>query len=189
MITRGMVRYHDDLQPLLQPIDTVTPHPENPNNGDVDAIIESITVNGMYRPIYAQQATGHIVAGNHTWHACKELGADQIPVVYLNIDHTQALHILLADNRVAALAQPDNALLLDLLQRLDSLDGTGYKPYDIEVLTALTEQPLDLDQVDTWPLIQIRVPPHVRAAYYQYSDGSTERERLEHLLRTAGWDG
>lgn len=193
MIRSGLAQYHADLEPLLNPIDSVTPHPRNYNNGDVDAIQESIEINGMYRPIFVQKDTGYIIAGNHTWEACKTLGATQIPVVYLDVDDTTAVRIMLSDNRTAALAVPDNGLLLDLLNDLaanDSIVGTGYKEYDLEVLKALAEIPLDSDGHATWPLITVRVPPHVQRAYHAMTESAVgDRERFELMLRLAGWDG
>lgn len=193
MITSGLARYHDDLADHLVDIDSVSNHPRNPNNGDVDAIAESIEVNGMYRPVFVQRSSNHIIAGNHTWAACKQLGATQIPVVWLDIDDHTALRIMLADNRTAALAVPDNALLLELLDDLaenDSMLGTGYRDYDREVLRQLTEIPLEADDHAMWPLIQIRVPPHVRRAYHAMTEAAVgDRERFELLMRLAGWDG
>jgi hypothetical protein len=193
VIVSGLVTYHADLEPLLIPIDDVHPHPANYNNGDVDALSESIEVNGMYRPIYAQRSTRNIIAGNHTWIACKGLGAESIPVVMLDIDDTTALRIMLADNRVAALAVPDNGLLLELLDHLaatDSLIGTGYQPFDHEAIRHLTEMDTDYDEFATWPTICVQVPPHVRKAYHQMTEAAVgDRERFELLLRLAGWDG
>lgn len=142
MVFSGLVRFHDDLAGLLQPIDSVRQHPNNYNNGDVDALGESIEVNGMYRPVYVQAATGFIVAGNTTWEACKNLGADQIPVVYLDIDDLAAIKILVADNRVAALARPDDAHLLSILDDLavtDTLAGTGWNDNTVEGLRLLQQ--------------------------------------------------
>jgi ParB-like chromosome segregation protein Spo0J len=188
MIRDGLVGYHSDLRPLLQPIDSVTPHPDNPNNGDLEAITQSIQVNGMYRPVFTQAATGRIIAGNHTWTACKELGAQQIPVVALDVDDTTAVRIMLADNQVAHLAQPDPGLLLHLLDNLDTLHGTGYTDHDLDVLTALAEIPLQ-PEVATWPLLTFRVPPHVQQAFYDLTDAAdSDRDRFELLLRLAGWD-
>jgi hypothetical protein len=193
MIHSGLVTYHADLAGLLMPIDDVHPHPANYNNGDVEALSESIEVNGMYRPIYVQKTTGNIIAGNHTWVACKGLGAEEIPVVMLDVDNTTALRIMLADNRVAALAVPDNALLLELLDHLadaDSLMGTGYKEYDHEVIRKLTEMDNTYDEFATWPTICVQVPPHVRKAYFTMTEAAVgDRERFELLLRLAGWDG
>ena len=143
MITSGLVRFHDDLAGLLTPIDDVQQHPENYNNGDLDAIVESIEVNGMYRPVYVQKDTGYIVAGNHTWLACKMLEASEIPVVYVDLNNHQARKILVADNRIAQLARPDDAQLLDLLDRIavdDGLAGTGFNEDSIEALRLLQQK-------------------------------------------------
>jgi len=193
MITSGLVLFHEDLQPLLVDIDSVQQHPSNYNNGDVEALGESIEVNGMYRPIYVQSSTGYIIAGNHTWVACKGLGAEKIPVVRLDVDDNTALRIMLADNRIAAMAVPDNAQLLDLLKHLDTHDsllGTGYQSYDIDVLAALAEMPVEHDEFAQWPTITVQVPPHVRRAYFRMTDAAGgDRERFELVLRLAGWDG
>jgi ParB/Sulfiredoxin domain len=193
MIHSGLVQFHGDLAQLMQPIDSIQPHPRNYNNGDLDAIGESIEVNGMYRPLYVQTSTGYILAGNHTWHACKALGATDVPVLYLDVDDTTAFRIMVADNRVAALAEPDNALLLELLDELaatDTLHGTGYEPHDHEVLKKLAEIPNAYDEFATWPTICVQVPPHVRRAYHHMTEAAVgDRERFELMLRLAGWDG
>lgn len=129
MIHDGLVRYHDDLKNLMVDINDLQPHPANPNNGDLDAVAESIQVNGMYRPIYAQTSTRTILAGHTTWGACHELGATHVPVLWLDIDDKTALKIVLADNKTAHLATLDPALEAAALLSLDDdLDGTGYTP-------------------------------------------------------------
>jgi hypothetical protein len=195
MIRDGFLRYHEDLEPLLQPIDSVTPDPRNYNNGDVEALTESIRENGMYRPVYVQRETGNIIAGNHTWMACKELGATRIPVVYLEGGDTEAAKIMLADNRIASFARPDNGLLLALLEEIatnDTLSGTGYNTDDLEVIKHLNEIPLDTDEDSfaQWPTLTVQVPPHVLRGYMHMTrEADTDRDRFELLLRLAGWDG
>jgi hypothetical protein len=193
MIRSGLAQYHDDLSGLLTPVEGLTPHPRNYNNGDIDAIAESIEVNGMYRPVFVQRSTNHIIAGNHTYAACLQLGATQIPVVFLDVDDTTAVRIMIADNRTAALAQPDNALLVELLDELataDTLHGTGYQDHDLEVLHHLAEIANDYDEYATWPTITVQVPPHVRKAYYTMTEAAVgDRERFELMLRLAGWKG
>jgi hypothetical protein len=189
-----MVRYQDDLVPLMQPIDSVKQNPDNYNQGDLEAISESIEVNGMYRPIYVSRQTNLIVAGNHTWHACKELGAEVIPVIWLDGDQTQMVKTMIADNRTAALARPDESQLLSLLTTLhtaDDLTGTGYKEFDLQALEAVQQIPADLDaDYKSWPTLCFQVPPHVRRAFMSMTDAATgDRERFELLLRLAGWEG
>lgn len=193
MIHSGLAQYHDDLGTNLAPIDNYHPHPDNYNNGDIEAIAESIEVNGMYRPIFVQKSTCYIIAGNHTWHACKMLGAVEIPVIHLDVDDNTAMRIMIADNRTASLAQPDNGQLLVLLDRLaeqDSLHGTGYKEFDREALRHLAEIPNDYDEYAQWPTMCFQLPPHVRRAYHTMTEAAVgDRERFELLMRLAGWDG
>jgi len=195
MVRSGLVQYHPDLAGLLTPIENLTPHPDNPNNGDVEEICASIETNGMYGPILAQRSTNHILRGNHTYLACQILGATEIPVTYADVDDIHALRILMGDNKIAAMAVRDPAIELANLERLieqDSLSGTGYSDYDIENLRKLIDTPLHLpDHRDptTWPVICTQMPPHMRTAYMQMTDsagGDTERFRL--LMRLAGWD-
>lgn len=192
-LTSGLVQYHPALADLMVDIDAVTQHPDNNNNGDVDQVATSIEVNGMYRPIYAQRATKYIVAGNTTWEACKNLGAQLIPVIWLDVDDIAALRILLADNKIAALAVPDDAAtlaLLDLLVEHDSLVGTGWAEKDRLALMALAQVPVAYEPVASWPVITVRVPPAVKAAYLAMTEIAVgDRERFEMMMRLAGWDG
>lgn len=193
-IQSGEVVYHSALAPLLVDIDSVQPHIDNYNNGDVDEIIESIHASGMYRAIYVS-SKGEIVAGNHTWMACKQMHAQQIPVIRLDGDDVDQLRIMIADNRIAALARPDDAQLLKLLDRINDAEGntkgTGYNENDVEVLRALAEIPVAFDnEVASWPLLTFRVPPHAKAAFESMTaSAGDDRSRFELLLRLAGWDG
>jgi len=124
-----VIRFHQALETLMVPKNSLYPDPANANNGDVDEIIASILSNGVYRPVYAQ-ADGKIVAGHHLYAALMELGALMVPVIYVDGDEIQGNRIMLADNRIAALARTDDALLLQLLEMVAAdqlgLPGTGY---------------------------------------------------------------
>lgn len=187
----GRVRFHDDLDALMVPIDSVTQHPDNYNSGDVDLIVDSIRANGMYRPVYVDRETNQIVAGNHTWMACKELGAEVIPVIRVDGTDIDMLRVMVADNVTARRAQPDYGLLVPILERLEAeqtLLGSGYDPQQVEMLRELAE--MDASDLDfaSWPTITMQVPPHLRRAFYDFtSEAASDHERLELLLRLAGW--
>jgi hypothetical protein len=189
----GRARFHEDLAPLMRRIDDVQPAPYNYNNGDVQAVEESIMASGMYRPIFVQKSTGYIIAGNHTWQACKEMGSDVIPVVVLDVDDTAARRIMVADNQIARAAQPDNGLLMALLDEIpDPNIGTGLSADDVEQLRLLNEIPLDTDEDSfaQWPTFSVKVPPHVlRGFMVMTSKADNDRDRFELLLRMAGWEG
>lgn len=143
-------RYHDSLAPLLIPVDQVQQHPDNPNNGDLDKITESIQVNGFTVPIVAQASTSYIIAGNHRYQAVIGLGATEVPVVWVDMSDEQALRYMIADNRTARLGQDDLSILDNLLGRLEVTDlglhGTGFTDDDLAVLRSAIEGPLEFDE-------------------------------------------
>lgn len=124
------VRFHDAVTPFLRPIEELQQHPDNPNNGDVDAIAESILINGFYSVCIAQASTRYLLSGNHRYAALLSLGEVSIPVVYLNISDDEALGILLGDNEIASKAVRDEHQVLELLKGLQergySIQGAGY---------------------------------------------------------------
>ena len=141
------VRIPPTLEEHLIPIDAVGQHPKNANNGDVEAIAQSLLANGIFRPIVVQQSTGYILAGNHTYAAMVSLGESAIPAIFLDVDDVAATKIMLADNRTAQLAIMDDGLLIDLLQDLAGQDvaalyGTGYTDADLLDLLSQSEKRL-----------------------------------------------
>lgn len=141
-----MVRFAEGVKPLLVPIDRVRQHPDNPNNGDVEAIVESIQINGFFTAITVDQDTGYILAGNHRYQALHALGATEIPVIWTKQDPASATRILVADNRLGQMAQMDNAALAELLQDLQETEtGLAGSGFDDDSLQALLAQ-VALDQ-------------------------------------------
>jgi|TARA_B110000116_G_scaffold266119_1_gene276358 hypothetical protein len=118
-------------------------HPRNPRTGDTGAIKESIEANGFYGAVIAQRSTGFILAGNHRWKAAKEAGASVIPVAWVDVEEEHANRIMLADNRTNDMASYDENALASLLTELNEscgLEGTGYKPTDLDLMLPKEEQ-------------------------------------------------
>lgn len=130
-----VVRFHEHLRSRLVPIDRVCQAPGNPNNGDVDSIMESMRVNGVYAGVMAQASTGHILAGNHRYAALLGLGAGEIPVDWLDVSDEAAKRIMLVDNRTTRLGRDNESELLALLRELQEteagLAGTGFTEEDM----------------------------------------------------------
>lgn len=156
------------------PLDDLTPYPGNPRIGNRGLIAASLTEHGQYRPLVVQASTGHILAGNNTYHAARDLGWDQIAVHRIDVDDERARRIVAVDNRANDLATYDDRLLAEFLSDLPDLDGTGYDPGDLEAIVASLQTP-DLDDLadelgepkadDGWPSISLRVPHTVKAAW------------------------
>lgn len=120
-------------------ITSLKPYPKNPRRGDVDEIAQSLKVNGQYKPIVVNRRDQTILAGNHTWRAARSLGWTHIAVSYVDVDDYGAQKIVLADNRTSDMSTYDDTKLLELLESLPSLEGTGFKPVDLEQLQTLIE--------------------------------------------------
>lgn len=118
-------------------ITELKPYPRNPRRGDVEEIAKSLEINGQYKPIVANRRDGAILAGNHTWRAARSLGWKTIAVSWVDVDEDEAARIVLADNRTSDMSIYDDSKLLELLQSLPDLKGTGFTDVDIDQLNAL----------------------------------------------------
>lgn len=171
------------------PVDRITEHPKNYNQGDIGAISESMDAHGFFGAIIVQRSTGHVVAGNHRFRTAALKGAETVPGFWLDCDDDQAEAILAVDNRTSRLATFDDAALLDLLVgiagRTGSLKGTGYDGDDLDDLRQMLTPP-DLDKLgggdgggdkdkDLWPVLRFKVPPAVRDRFYQATDPAEDQ--------------
>jgi ParB-like chromosome segregation protein Spo0J len=142
-------------------IDTLVPHPENPRQGNVQAIASSIEEHGFYGTVVAQVSTRRILAGNHRIESARALGLGKVDVAWLDIDDDQARRILLADNRVGDLGVYDQAQLAELLKTLSEesdLVGTGYDLDHLDDLLAdlstgfsLAARPVEIESLHPHP--------------------------------------
>lgn len=169
------VRHQLDIQQV--DVDQLSQHPDNANSGDVQAIVDSIKVNGFYSPIVAQRKTHQIIAGNHRYLAALRLGMKQVPVVWVEVSDVEAKRIMVADNRTTRLGHDDEALMADLLEELyesnDGLFGTGYTLDDYNELVELGGAPLDLMDEDE---------PERHVEFTAGGDKGPRRERLPFSL-------
>ena len=129
-----------DQEYELVDVDELKPHPQNPNNGDVEVIRESIRVNGFYNAVKVQRSTGYILAGNTSWKAAVAEGLPEIPVIWLDVDDVEAIRILLVDNESARRAEYDEAVVDELLESLGSLEGTGFNLAELEAAERAREE-------------------------------------------------
>lgn len=146
------VRWAKGLEALLRPIDSVKPHPNNPNNGDVDSVIESIKVNGFNQVITIDEKTGYIEAGHTRWAALHALGSDVAPFVYVDHDAKGMARYLVADNQTGRKARMDEMQLAAILTELRAgemgLTGSGFTDDEyidlVEKLAKMQEEEPDV---------------------------------------------
>src|SRR5690606_4665875 len=137
------------LDHLRVPVSSLKFYGKNPRRGSVDTIVESLKVNGQYRPIVVNRRTGEVLAGNHTLKAAIQLGWDEVAATFVDVDDDEAARIVLVDNRANDLADYDVDELLELVRSLDDLAGTGY---DLSILDELDPDPVALTDPDDVPV-------------------------------------
>lgn len=143
-------------------VDTVklVPNPANPNKHPDDQIkmlAKIIKSSGWRQPITVSNRSGYIVKGHGRLMAAQLAGLDQAPVDYQDYaSEAEEYADLIADNRIAELAEVDNKMLADIFAEIDTgeidLDQTGYKETEIEqIINQLAEsvhEELDNDKGD-----------------------------------------
>lgn len=139
------MRIHNLVVEMVS-IHSIQQHPENANNGDVDAIADSIQVNGYYAPIVVQASTRYVVVGNHRLLAAIMEGAQEIPAFVLELTDAEAKRMMVADNHIGRRSYDDEGQLLNLLEQLRATDnglaGTGFEDADYQYLYELANSPL-----------------------------------------------
>jgi hypothetical protein len=200
-----------DLEPLLVPVDTLTRWPGNAKKHDRGAIRASIEQYGYTDPVVVQTSTRRIMAGNGRHLVVSEdIGAPQIPAVFRDLTDEEALFFVLLHNRSQELGGGyDEDALAALVRQAKDLAGdedlarlTGWADHDLAALEqSLAGSAEDLADViddlgepgedDLWPVLEFKVPPPARAAFYRLTEDvaedTTDLGRFLHLLRVAGW--
>lgn len=107
----------------MVPIGDLKPNPRNPNthpDEQVRLLAKIITENGWRAPITVSTRSGYIVRGHGRLMAAEAAGLDECPVDYQDYDSDeQELQDLIADNRIAELAEIDDELLGELMAELE----------------------------------------------------------------------
>lgn len=133
----------EDLSSLLVPIQSISPWPGNPRQGDVGAIVTSLRRFGQLKPVVVQRSSNHIAAGNHVWKAAKELGWTHIAANRVDLSDWEARAYLLADNRMSDLGTYDETIMAEMLKEIAAagdLEGTGFDGEDVDDLLAKIDQ-------------------------------------------------
>ena len=120
------------------PITELRPNEQNPRKNDenVGRVVKSIEAFGWTNPILVRKADNTVIAGHTRLKAAIEKGMDKVPVVFLDLNETDALTYMLADNKLTERAEWDGLKLAEIFAELDQLnvdlDLTGFDKIEIE---------------------------------------------------------
>ena len=126
----------------------LVPNPKNPNqhpDSQIQLLGRIIRQAGWRQPITVSKRSGFIVKGHGRLAAALLEGMKEAPVDYQNYTtEAEEYADLVADNRIAELAETDNKLLADIFAEIDTgeipMELTGYTEDEVESLvTALSE--------------------------------------------------
>ena len=111
-------------------VDKLRPFERNPKKhpeSQLEKLRKSILEFGWTNPILATK-DGMIVAGHARLEAAKQLNFNEVPVIYLDMPYEKAIAYVIADNRLAELADTDAGQLSELLGELSAIPD-----FDIEL--------------------------------------------------------
>ncbi len=114
-------------------------HPEK----NLRLIADSLHAFGQVEPLIVQKGTGKVIGGNGRLEVLRNSGAQEVDVVELDIDGTQATALAIALNRTAKTSEFDDETLASLLQSLptESQVAAGFDDNDLkELLSSLTPE-------------------------------------------------
>lgn len=198
---RGMTETHNIGEPATLPLSELSTYHRNPRVGNVKAIKQSMTTNGVYKPIVVNKGSktgrvNEVLAGNHSLKAMRELAAEfpnderwkQASVWLVDVDEEHAKKIVLADNRTADLGSYDEETLAELLGEVKDSTGTGYTDDDLDSLL----NPVDGTQADVEALREkytnlVKVPHYTPDTEYaplvEECYDTTKTEELETRIK------
>ncbi|MHD0241491.1 ParB N-terminal domain-containing protein [Corynebacterium diphtheriae] len=167
----------------------------NPRKGDVNVITDSIIQNGIYKPLVVNRGTHtgrpmEVACGNHTLKALQQLGTPTADCWVIDVTEEQLARIVTVDNRASDLATYNDETLLDILQDLPDLTGTGYTDNDLaDLIASMVEEELEPEEEPTpnpyedFITIRMQLPPHLAQQWLALSNGfDSPEEALEYLL-------
>lgn len=136
-----MSKIHCEYTELKEP-ESLVGHPKNPNEHSEEQIrllAKIINHQGWRNPIVVSRRSNFIVAGHARLKAALHLKVESVPVDFQDFENEADEYAhLVADNRIAELAEADNSLIAELIAELEaqglSAELAGFTSEDLESL-------------------------------------------------------
>lgn len=111
----------------LVDIDILVPHPRNANNHpekQIKMLAKIIDHTGWRHPVIVSNRSGYICAGHGRMAAARINGCEKVPVAYQDFENeAEEFQFLIADNKIAELADHDDSFMIDGIKELDLGDS------------------------------------------------------------------
>ncbi len=146
-----LVKKDQEVAAVWVPIGELRAWDKNPrlNEPAVSKVADSIKRFGFGTPLLAR-LNGELIAGHTRLKAALKLGLDRVPVRYLDLDPADARLLALADNKLAEIAEWDDALLANLLKDIDPSDAAiaGFGAKEVAELLEQLAPPVEVSAED-----------------------------------------
>lgn len=158
----------------IVPIEKLVPNPRNPNQhpqSQIAILAKVIAHQGWRSPIVVSSRSGFIVAGHGRYQAALALGLSQVPVDYQDFatDADEYAH-LIADNRIAELAEADESGLREILGELKASDfDMEITGFDANALNVLLTQDAEPESPEEFPVVDENLPTEFKCPKCQYA--------------------
>ena len=156
-----------DINELISP----EYNPRQITDDEMGKLKNSINEFGYIAPIIVNKHNNHIVGGNQRYHALKDMGYDEIDVIFIeetDLNREKTLNIAL--NKISG--DWDNEKLEELLNELNTSDIelilTGFDEFELEGLLFDADEDLDDEVVDR----------SIEEAFNNIYEGLSENEEL-----------
>lgn len=144
-----MNKIHPSLQKMTVPLDKLTPLPNNPRVGNVEAIMQSYSRFGQLKPIVVKSdgnGSYTVMSGNHQLEAARRLGWDALAVTEMQGSDDDAIAFALVENRFGELGSVNKERLHDYIVDVyevmpDLFDAVGWDDFEIASMGVDLEEP------------------------------------------------
>lgn len=123
------------------PLDRLTPHPANANEGDQGLLSELLDANGFGGAVLAQASTGILIDGETRWRTALAKGMTGLPVIWMDVSDDERDRFLASWNESGRRGRNDESklvlLLTGLAQTERGLEGAAFDGNDLDALVKL----------------------------------------------------
>lgn len=126
------------MEIVMRNIDELKPFAKNPKKHpekQIEMLKKSMGEFGFTNPILTSQ-DDMIIAGHGRMEAAKAIGLTEVPTIHIDLPYEKAVAYVIADNRLAELAEEDSEMLAELLGEIDTelYDSIGFSQNDLDEL-------------------------------------------------------
>jgi len=166
----------------MREVTALVPHPRNPNQHpekQIELLAKIVKHQGWRSPVVVSARSGFVVAGHARLSAAISLGEERVPVdVQEFANEADEWAHLVADNRIAELAETDYQVLGVLLKEMaEDMDKTltGYDDHELENLLKAEWAPALVEAFDEHVLMgdPIKLTKEQRAVFDRAKEKAT----------------